>query len=302
MGWPILSADNIDRFCRYYRPIYRYRSYTRSNVITKTTTYVGISSTYFKRLFQHYNIKANVYESGNGGMNVKSPSKKTSKTSPIKKLGAVSNGKKSTSTVAKASLAATSKRNGTAIDAKQSLTQNVMRNVKPCKQFNESSSSSLSLSPRRGAERQPSSQRRSGSSSSARRSPSASRRSPAPGRRSPGRQSPSPRRSPSRQSSTSQKRSGVSPVRQSPSPARRSPGPGSFYGEESPRARGPQQGRQSPIRQPPSKGMSVTFESDDMPRQILDGEYYRGESPGGSRGGIRRLCHEYAAATAANHY
>ena len=238
-------------------------------------------------------------------MNVKSPTKKTSKTSPIKKLGAVSNGKKSTSTVAKASLAATSKRNGTAtkeIDAKQSLPQNVTRNVRPCKQFNESSSSSLSLSPRRGAERQPSSQRRSGSSSSARRSPSSSRRSPAPGRRSPGRQSPSPRRSPSRQSSTSQKRSGVSPVRQSPSLTRRSPGPGSFYGEESPRARGPQHGRQSPIRQSPSKGMSVTFESDDMPRQILDGEYYRGESPGGSRGGVRRLCHEYAAATAANYY
>ena len=28
VGWPILSANNIGRFCRYYRPIYRYRSYT----------------------------------------------------------------------------------------------------------------------------------------------------------------------------------------------------------------------------------------------------------------------------------
>ena len=28
MGWPILSADNIGRRDRYYRPIYRYRSYT----------------------------------------------------------------------------------------------------------------------------------------------------------------------------------------------------------------------------------------------------------------------------------
>ena len=29
--WPILSADNIGSFPRYYRPIYRYRSYTKLN-------------------------------------------------------------------------------------------------------------------------------------------------------------------------------------------------------------------------------------------------------------------------------
>ena len=31
MGWPILSADIIGRFHRYYRPIYRYRSYTNDD-------------------------------------------------------------------------------------------------------------------------------------------------------------------------------------------------------------------------------------------------------------------------------